>query len=97
MSKAYNSLYPIQARAKWLVQKAVQRGKLIKPTCCQRCRKEFPKNKLQAHHHDYTKPLEVTWYCSSCHKEVHKRLIKEGQKFTERIKRNIGIPECGYE
>ena len=28
--------------------------------------------KVQAHHEDYTKPLEVTWLCSACHAKVHK-------------------------
>jgi hypothetical protein len=30
--------------------------------------------KLQAHHHDYDKPLEVSWYCQRCHNAVHKEL-----------------------
>jgi ribosomal protein S27AE len=76
MSGNYNKLWPEQARAKWLVQKAVQRGKIKKPPCCQRCGKPFPPDKLQAHHHDYSRPLDVSWYCGPCHKAVHKELGK---------------------
>jgi len=74
MSKRYNDIWPEQAKAKWLVQKHVQRGKIVKPNKCQMCGHEFPKSKLQAHHHDYNKPLEVSWYCSACHKAVHRQL-----------------------
>ena len=26
----------------------------------------------QAHHFDYTKPLDVTWFCETCHATVHR-------------------------
>ena len=34
--------------------------------------------KIQGHHFDYDKPLEVTWVCFECHKQIHKR-----KKFTK--------------
>jgi len=77
VSRNYNVLWPEQARAKWLVQKAVQRGKLVKPAYCQRCRTSIPSSKLQAHHNDYARPLDVSWLCDSCHKTVHKELGKD--------------------
>ena len=27
---------------------------------------------VQMHHHDYSKPLDVTWICRLCHAELHK-------------------------
>jgi hypothetical protein len=44
---------------------AVRRGVLIRPARCQDCgRRCFP----DAHHEDYSKPLEVEWLCRKCHR-----------------------------
>lgn len=53
------------------VKYAVKSGKLHKPTECSRCWREFPKTRIHAHHDDYTKPLDVKWYCGPCHATVH--------------------------
>lgn len=47
-------------------RRAVKRGKLEKLPC-QVC----GALEVEAHHHDYSKPLEVTWLCSRHHKELH--------------------------
>ena len=51
-----------------VVSNAVQSGKLIKPKTCLCCDCERP---LQAHHHDYDKPLDIIWLCSKCHGFIH--------------------------
>jgi len=51
------------------VEKAINSGLLIKPTRCQVCNVE-PK-RLDGHHEDYTKLLEVQWLCRSCHILAH--------------------------
>jgi hypothetical protein len=60
---------PEKRRAVWrahaAVKSAVKRGVLIKPDLCSRCGQHG--RRIEAAHHDYTKPLEVTWLCSSCH------------------------------
>jgi len=58
----------IRWMARWAAQKAVESGKLIK-TACQQCESA---TKVEAHHADYTKPLEVAWLCFSCHREWHR-------------------------
>jgi hypothetical protein len=49
----------------------VQKGKVIKPSKCQKCRKKAP---LEAHHKDYSKPLDVIWVCKCCHVKLDKYL-----------------------
>lgn len=62
---------PKKRKAHLILRNAVKRGKIIKSTICMKCRGEF---KLSAHHNDYTKPLEVEWLCSSCHKLKHLKI-----------------------
>lgn len=49
---------------------ALKNGKLIKPNKCTLC---FSDGKVEAHHPDYEKPLEVVWLCKSCHGKVHRK------------------------
>jgi hypothetical protein len=61
----YVHRYPEKKNAWNLVYKAVRSGRLIRPTGCSRCGKRC---KPEAHHPDYSKPLEVVWLCEVCHK-----------------------------
>lgn len=54
--------------ARNVLNAAVRRG-LIEKTVCVVC---YSDQNVQAHHHDYDKPLEVDWLCYKCH------LIQEG-------------------
>jgi hypothetical protein len=54
-----------------MVHRAVQSGKLIKPTECSKCYATPKRRWIQAHHPDYTKPLEVVWLCRDCHYAEH--------------------------
>lgn len=48
--------------------KAIQQGLLVKKPC-EVC---GTTEKVEAHHDDYTKPLEVRWLCKTHHQEHHK-------------------------
>lgn len=50
------------------IKKAKARGGTIKPVYCEICHKKT--NKLESHHVDYNKPLEVNWLCRKCHRNV---------------------------
>lgn len=51
--------------ARWAVNRAVAAGRLIKQPC--RC----GEIKVDGHHPDYSKPLEVVWLCRPCHMDEH--------------------------
>lgn len=55
---------PIKVLAWSAVSRAVRTGKLIRPSACGDCGAE---SRIEAHHPDYTKPLEVLWLCKACH------------------------------
>ncbi len=47
---------------------AVRKGKLLRLPCS-----VCGKTKVQGHHPDYNKPLEVVWLCEKHHRELHKK------------------------
>jgi hypothetical protein len=52
------------------VARALRMGDLVRPGKCSRCEKI---GRVDGHHSDYSKPLEVVWLCSSCHRKQHLR------------------------
>lgn len=64
--------FPEKHRARRILKEAVKYGKVEKPTVCPRCGvDEVPAVEMHAHHHDYSKPLEIEWVCRSCHNKEH--------------------------
>lgn len=51
---------------------AIATGKLVKQPC-EHCGST---QKIQGHHDDYTKPLNVTWLCFTCHRKEDTRLAR---------------------
>lgn len=64
------ALNQIKRLAHIKVGNAVRDGKLEKPAACQVCGASG--RRIHGHHHDYSKPLDVTWVCPPCHREFHK-------------------------
>jgi hypothetical protein len=58
--------------ARWQVNRAVQSGKLTKEPC-----EVCGDPKVQAHHDDYSRPLDVRWLCAVHHREHHARATGE--------------------
>jgi len=56
----------LQAKAHWTVGNAIRAGRLIRPDKCA-CGRGF---RIEGHHPDYSKPLEVEWLCAVCHKKT---------------------------
>lgn len=60
---------PDKQSARAQVREAIRIGKLLRPVLCVECGLA---KRLDAHHTDYAKPLEVVWLCRVCHASVHK-------------------------
>ena len=63
--------HPEKDRARNMVAKALASGKLVRKPCavCELKRTE-------AHHFDYSKPLEVIWLCAVHHSAIHYGKLK---------------------
>jgi hypothetical protein len=68
--------HPERYQARTKLGNAVRDRRIIKPKICDGCKEEKP---LQAHHHDYSKPLDVRWLCFACHRE-----LEHGQTVTDK-------------
>ena len=66
MAKKYRENHPEEIKCRHALQYAVKIGE-VKRLPCQVC--GSPKS--QAHHDDYSKPLEVKWFCALHHREYH--------------------------
>ena len=68
-NRRYLERNPSIGQAHTMVNNAVRDGKLNKPERCSKCKSS---GKIHGHHSDYNKPLEVIWFCESCHAEWHR-------------------------
>jgi hypothetical protein len=59
---------PEKVAARDKVSNAVRDGRLFKKPC-----EVCSKKKVEAHHPDYSKPLDVKWLCTKHHKELHRK------------------------
>lgn len=76
-SRLSQSRYPEKHRARYLLRNAVKRGDVTKSPC-----KVCGEVRVEAHHHDYSKPYEVEWLCKKHHMEKHRKpdsLLSEPQ------------------
>lgn len=58
---------PTRKNAYRAVEAALKCGALVKPDVCSGCGRPASESRVEAHHHDYSKPLDVVWVCSKCH------------------------------
>ena len=67
LAKAYRSRNREKTKAQNQLNYAIRNGRMERKPC-EMCGTD---EKVHAHHHDYTKPYDVNWYCFLCHKKVH--------------------------
>lgn len=65
-NRTYRKANPLVARAHWMVQEALRSDRLRKGPC-----EACGSLKVQGHHEDYSKPLEVRWLCHKHHVDQH--------------------------
>jgi hypothetical protein len=61
---------PYKFRARYTLSNAVASGRIHRPSICEDCGWE---GKIEGHHEDYNKPLEVIWLCKICHGKRHRK------------------------
>ena len=66
--------HPEKFRARRALQHQVRVGTIIRPTVCPVC---GGGGQIDAHHSDYSKPLDVEWMCKSCHGKGHQKRREE--------------------
>lgn len=59
--------YPEKYRARYFLHNAVRDGRVLRKPC-----EVCDEIKAQAHHDDYSKPLDVRWLCEKHHVEHHR-------------------------
>ena len=69
-TRRFRKKWPEKYKAHGIVSRAIKSGKLEKHPC-EVC--ETMEN-LEAHHEDYSKPLNVRWLCKKHHIELHTRI-----------------------
>lgn len=66
--RKYRKTNAEKVKAHSVIVVALRNGSIKKPDFCSICLGTY---RIESHHHDYTKPLEVVWVCSKCHKGLH--------------------------
>lgn len=59
-----------------IFHQAVKDGRLLRPLCCSQCAST---TRIEGHHEDYDKPLDVMWLCRGCHAKWHGRSRRNSQ------------------
>lgn len=66
-AKKYQSLNAEKVSARYHVKNAIDSGKLERLPC-EVCGSAY---NIEAHHEDYSKPLDIIWMCRVCHNSYH--------------------------
>lgn len=75
--EAWHRRHPEKRAAHLAVRNAVETGRLLRGPC-EKC----GRSETQAHHADYSKPLDVVWLCSTHHALIHRQLRTEQEGAT---------------
>ncbi len=94
-SQKLREKHPEKARARSLLSNAVCDGKIIRPSKCSLC--GCDKGIIEAHHPDYSKPLDVIWVCKICHFMVHDRIKYHRDRLSEKTSKDDATVKASEE
>lgn len=80
-AKKMREKFPEKHKARMELRNAIRRREVIKPKICSKCGAE--PGRIEGHHEDYSKPLDVIWLCTKCHRKLHKnecKAVLQGEK-----------------
>lgn len=77
-AKSTRARHPEKARARTALRRAVKSGAVKREPC-----KVCGSRRVQGHHEDYSKPLDVVWLCFKHHMEVHGKVVLTPSKAPE--------------
>ena len=76
-TKRFREQFPEKRKAHRAVERALKNGTLTKQPCS-----VCGNAKSESHHDDYTKPLDVIWFCRQHHAMHHEKLRKQNDTTT---------------
>tara|TARA_R100000808_G_C2020349_1_gene68822 strand:+ start:106 stop:462 length:357 start_codon:yes stop_codon:yes gene_type:complete len=62
---------PHKKKATTAVNNSIRDGNLVRPDTCELCHQAI--SRIEAHHDDYDRPLQVRWLCAICHRRLHSK------------------------
>lgn len=68
--KKSNEKHPLKRAARKIFNHHVEAGKILRAEKCEDCIRLC---KTEAHHEDYSRPLDVVWLCRPCHALRHRK------------------------
>ncbi len=90
-AKLYRENNPEKTECHRIMWRAIRAGELVVGDC-EGCPATPEDTKIQGHHNDYSKPLDVTWFCRPCHGRHHRGTLvfRKGCMTSEKLQELIG-------
>jgi predicted DNA-binding protein YlxM (UPF0122 family) len=87
-------------QAQDILEAAIKSGRVQRKVVCEQCGSsgffKDGRNKVQAHHCDYNKPMDATWLCVKCHQKWHKHNRAKPKEVMQELPDAIDIVSGGF-
>ena len=92
-NRAWRRANPEKYRTHSAVANALKDGRLNRSPFCQLC---LSGGRIESHHQDYSRPLEVVWLCHFCHMAIEGRPVKFSAVSSPRNARPLSTASGGW-